>query len=133
MDAKKVGGIITGVIGSIFFLLPVCLYLYTAVVPPSPAYYEYMPPMGGILIAMFFFGCHILGIIFVGLTKIILRRSTVFGALFLSSGLLNFYLLTKMFYFSSLFGLLLYAPLIVTIIVGVSLVKPPQKAGGAHS
>lgn len=120
--AKKDKGIITGIIGSIFLLLPVCWYLYMVIVPP-PSDYEYMPPMAGTLIAMLFFGANILGIIFASLTKILLKRSIMFGTLFISSGLLNFYLLTKMFSFSGLFGLLLYAPPIVTILVGVSLIK----------
>jgi hypothetical protein len=111
-------GVITGVIGSIFLLLPVCLYLYTVIIP-----YQDVPPMAGTLILVFFLGCNILGIIFAGLTKILLKRSTVFGALFISLGLLNFYLLTKMFYFSGLFGLLLYTPSTVTILVGLSLIK----------
>ena len=111
-------GVITGVIGSIFLLLPVCWYLYTVIVP-----YQDVPPMAGTVILVFFLGCNILGIIFAGLTKILLKRSTVFGAFFISLGLLNFYLLTKMFYFSGLFGLLLYTPSTVTILVGLSLIK----------
>jgi len=111
-------GVITGAICSIFLLLPVCWHLYTVIVP-----YQDVPPMAGTLILVFFLGCNILGIIFAGLTKILLKRSTIFGALFISLGLLNFYLLTKMFYFSDLFGLLLYAPSTVTILVGLSLIK----------
>ena len=122
VDAKKDEGIITGIIGQIFLLLPVCWYLHMIIVPP-PSDYEYVPPMAGTLVAMLFFGASILGIIFAGLTKKLLKRSIIFGTLFISSGLLNLYLLTKMFSFSGLFGLLLYAPPIISILVGVSLMK----------
>ncbi|MDH5419892.1 MAG: hypothetical protein OEX06_06135, partial [Candidatus Bathyarchaeota archaeon] len=60
MDSKKVG-VITGVIGSIFLLLPVCWYLYTVIAPPPPSWYEYMPPMAGSLILVFFLGGNVLG------------------------------------------------------------------------
>jgi len=123
VDSKKVG-VITGVIGSIFLLLPVCWYLYTVIAPPPASWYEYMPPMAGSLILVFFLGGNVLGLIFAYLTKLLLKCSTVFGALFISTGLSNFFILAKMFYFSGLFGLLLYTPSIVTILVGVTLVKP---------
>lgn len=127
MDAKKVAGIMMGVIGLFFLLLPVCWYLYMVMVPP-PSDYEYMPPGAGAIIFILFLGGNILGLIFVGLTKILLERSKVFGALFISSGLLNFFLLTKMFYLSGLFDLLLYTSPIVTILVGMSLIFPLSSA-----
>lgn len=126
MDSKRVG-VITGVIGLIFLLPPVCWYLYMVIVPP-PSDYEYMPPGAGAIIFMVFLGGNILGLIFAGLTKLLLKRSKVFGALFISSGLPNFFLWTKMFYFSGLFDLLLYTSPIVTILVGMSLIFPLSSA-----
>lgn len=127
MEPRKVEGTIAGVIASIFLWLPVCWYLYMIAVPPSPSYYEYMPPMAGTLIFFFILGSNTVGVILVGLTKMLLKRSTVFGALFILSGLLNLYLLISMFsfpFFSGLVGILLYTPPLVPILVGVSLVKP---------
>ncbi|KPV63604.1 MAG: hypothetical protein AOA66_0736 [Candidatus Bathyarchaeota archaeon BA2] len=124
MDAKRVAGIIMGVIGFILLLFPVWQRLYMVIMPPPPSYYEYSPRFAAAFASMLL--PNILGVIFVGITRLLLKRSTVFGALFISSGLLNFYLLTKTFPFCSLFDLLLYAPSIVAILVGVSLIKLPK-------
>lgn len=126
MDSKK-AGVITGFIGLIFLLFPVCWYLYMVIVPP-PSDHEYMPPGAGAIIFMFFLGGNILGLIFAGLTKLLLKRSKVLGTLFISSGLPNFFLWTKMFYFFGLFDLLLYTSPIVTILVGISLIFPLSSA-----
>jgi uncharacterized membrane protein len=122
VDDKKVEGMILGVIGLLFLLYPVVRSFYRIIVPPPPSEYYYSPRFAGAFMGMLFL--NILGVIFVGLSKLRLKHSTVFGALFIAAGLLNFYVWSGTFSFSGLSNLLVNAPSIITILIGVSLIVP---------
>jgi len=83
-----------------------------------------------IILVLFYF-CPAVVIISAGLTKKLLEHSRVFGALFILSGLLNFFILTSIFYLRWWFtGLALwayllgYTPSTIAVLVGISLIKP---------
>lgn len=114
-----------GVIGLFFLLYPVAGYIYRVIIPlPSSDYSS--PRFAGAFSGMLIL--NILGVIFVGFSKLRLKHSTVFGALFISAGLLNWSFSRGMFSFSGPFDLLLYAPAIITFLIGVSLIVPPRQA-----
>jgi hypothetical protein len=123
VNTEKTKGIIVGVIASIFLFFPVFYYLGTVI---SPLYNENMPGLAGTLTFLFFLGSNLYGAIFAVLTKALLKRSAIFGAIFILSAILHFYILIKMgFRFSygwRMITLLLYAPLLATSIVGISLI-----------
>jgi hypothetical protein len=131
VDAKRVAGIIVGVIASGFLFLPVFWYLDMVITPPPASWYEYMPGMAGPLILGFLLGSNVLGIIFAVLTKALLGRSIVFGATFILLGILNSYILTQMrfrVWYSWGEGTpLLYIPSIVSSLVGVFLVVSSRR------
>jgi hypothetical protein len=86
--------------------------------------------MAGTMVLLFLLGSNTVALLFVGLTKSLLKQSRVFGALFISGGLLNLLLLLSIFsfpFFSGLLGLLIYMPPLVPIIVGVSLIVSLRK------
>ena len=128
MNTKKTEGIIVGVIASIFLFFPVFYYLSMIITPLS---YENMPPMAGLLTLLFLLGSNHFGVIFAVLTKALLKRSTIFGATFILSAILNFYVLIKMGFRVSygwgMVTLLLYAPPLATSLVGISLIVRAKK------
>ena len=84
-------------------------------------------------------GCNILGIIFAGLTKIMLKHSKIFGALLISSALLNLFILTGFYIGFPSVGLFAHMLLIILVwlwpltlpftlsfLVGVSLIIPSK-------
>jgi len=95
-----------------------------------------MPPMAGLLILLFLLGSNHFGVIFAVLTKVLLKRSTIFGATFILSAILNFYVLIKMGFRVSygwgMITLLIYAPLLATSLVGISLILPFRRLGNAR-
>jgi len=127
MNVRKIVGIMTGVSGLVFLIFSVSWYLYRTMAPlppPSPGMrWAYLGTF------MVFYLCNFFGMISAGLTKVLLKRFKVFAAPFITLGLLNLSILTGMFYFkwfspSWMWVLLLYAPSTLTILVGVSLIKP---------
>ena len=125
MSTEKTKGIVVGVIASIFLFFPVFYYLGTVI---SLLYNENMPGLAGTLTFLFFLWSNLYGAIFAVLTKALLKRSTIFGAIFILSAILNFYVLIKMGFRVSygwgMMALLLYAPPLATSIVGISLIVP---------
>jgi hypothetical protein len=121
---RRGGGTVAGVSASVLLWLPVVWVVYVLVAPRTSGP-EYLPPIAGGMVLLFLLGSNTVGLLFVGLTKSLLKQSRVFGALFISGGLLNLLLLWSMFgfgSFSGLLGLLIYMPSLVPIIVGVSLI-----------
>ena len=130
VDPNKFEGTIVGVIASIFLLLPMFWVLSDIIVPPPPGWHEYVTGAAAGIFLFFFFGSNIVGIIFAVLTKTMLKRSMVFGAIFILSGLLNLYFVIEMFGLYRLWwekDLSVLAPPIVTILVGVSLIVPLRR------
>jgi len=128
--AKRSSGIIAGVIGLVFLLLPLLFLL---------------PFVGnGDCFVIFTLLLNIPCIILVVQTKSLLNRSNLFAVLFISSGLLGLYLVGVRFclgylaYFHEsgrslelrdlIFLLLVLAPSIVAILVGVFLTKKVQES-----
>jgi hypothetical protein len=126
VDVDRVEGMILGVIGLLFLLYPVVWSFYRIIVPPPLSEYDYRPCFAGAFMGMLLL--NIPGVIFVGLSKSRLKRSTVFGALFIAAGLLNFYFWSGTLCFSGLSNLLVNAPSIITILIGVSLIVPLRQA-----
>lgn len=126
MNVRKIAGITAGVSGLVFLIFSVSWYLYETMAPLPPPWPGMRWAYMGIFVV--FYLCNLFGMISAGLTKILLKRFKVFAAPFISLGLLNLFILTSMFYFKwfspSLWVLLLYAPSTMTILVGVSLIKP---------
>lgn len=102
-------GSLTGVIGLIFLLLPECL------IPVFARFESEIPIIAVYLVSI------PLSIIFVVLTKLLLKHSIMFGALFISLGLLKFFV-DLVLWKLSLYLVIFSVPSIVTILVGVSLI-----------
>jgi hypothetical protein len=133
-DAEKSKGIMVGVIALFFLLFPVFWYLSMVM---APFYYDYMPGLAGTLTFLFFLGSNLFGVIFAVLTKVLLKRSTMFGAAFILSALLNFYVFIKMGFRVSygwgMLSLLLYALPLATSLVGLSLIVEFSSVNHSHS
>jgi len=128
VNSEKTKGISVGVIASIFLFFKVFYYLGPVI---SPLYNENMPGFAGTLTFLFFLGCNLYGAMFAVLTKALLKRSTIFGVLFILSAILNFFVLIKMgFRISYGWGmvtLLLYALLLTISLAGISLMRALAK------
>jgi hypothetical protein len=132
LDSEKTKGILVGVVASFLLFFPVLLYLSMVM---APLYDENVAGLAGGLTFLFFLGSILFGVIFAVLTKALLKCSMIFGVLFTLSAILNFYVLVKMGFRVSygwgLVTLLLYAPLLATILVGISLIMPIRRRDNA--